>query len=91
VFGVPSTSNAGGIPDSKKAFTQTAAIKLSGVEDPLVLEKVAIIEAWLSTLAKLSPAYLPNQTAAEILLYGNAAQAAGWIGDWINANHCDNR
>lgn len=85
------TSNAGGIPDAKKAFTQTAAIKLSGVEDPLVLEKVAIIEAWLSTLPKLTTTYLPKQTGAEIALYGNAAQAAGWIGDWINANHCDDR
>ncbi len=85
------TSNAGGIADAKKAFTQTAAIKLSGVEDPLALEKVAIIEAWLSNLQKLTPTHLPNQTGAEIALYGNAAQAAGWIGDWINQNHCDDR
>ncbi|WP_423128188.1 hypothetical protein [Gaoshiqia sp. Z1-71] len=82
------TSNAGGIKDSKKGFTQVAAIKLSGVTDALVLEKVAIIESWLATVGKLSAANLPNQTAQDILTYGDAAAAAGWIGDWINENHC---
>ncbi len=82
------TSNAGGISNSKKAFTQVAAIKLSGVQDPAVLEKVYIIESWLANIGKLEPGYLPNQTGADISLYGNAAQAAGWIGDWINTNHC---
>ncbi len=82
-------SNAGGIPDSKKGFTQVTAIKLGGLNVPQeVLNDVMVIELWLSNIGKLNPTFLPNQTIAEIALYGDAAAAAGRIGDWINNNHC---
>ena len=83
-------TNAGGIKDSKKGFTQVAALKLSGVaNNPAVAADVAIIESWLATKSKLvACTYLPNQTAAEKITYGDVAAAAGRIGDWINANHC---
>lgn len=87
-------SNAGGIRDSKKAFTQVAALKLSGVaNDPAVAADVAIIENWLTSISKLvACSNLPNQTAADKLTFGDAAAAAGRIGSWINANHCgDNK
>jgi hypothetical protein len=84
-------SNVNGIKDAKKAFTQLAAIRLSGVDetDPELAAAVATIEAWLSIYgAKLTDANLRNQSAAEILAYGNAKAAADVISQWINANHC---
>ncbi|MEP6700775.1 MAG: hypothetical protein ABJA85_05645 [Bacteroidota bacterium] len=84
------TSNAGGIKDSKKAFTQLAAIRLSGVDetDPALSGAIATIECWLGSIPKLSPANLPNQSATSITTCGNAKNAAGIISDWINAHHC---
>jgi hypothetical protein len=88
-------SNAGGIRDSKKAFTQAAAIKLSQMQfgssvPQSVLDDVAIIETYLSGLGqKLSgsaPVFLPTGTAGS----SAAAAAAGRIGDWINEHHCTN-
>jgi hypothetical protein len=79
------TSNAGGIPDSKAGFNQVVAIKLSGsTVSPTasVWADVAIVENWLSQLSKLSPTYLPTGNQA-------AKEAAGRIGDWINAHHCN--
>lgn len=79
------TSNAGGLRDSKKAFLQVAAIKLSGSSvspTAAVWADVAICEAWLATLGKLSPANLPTGNAS-------VSTAAGNIGDWINTNHCE--
>ena len=76
--------NAGGLLDSKKAFKQVAAIKLSGSTVSIsasVWADVAICENWLSGLGKLSPTNLPTG-------YSAASEAAGRIGDWINANHC---
>ncbi|HMK18741.1 MAG TPA: hypothetical protein VK492_11090 [Chitinophagaceae bacterium] len=87
-------SNAGGIRDSKKGFTQVAALKLSGLAsdpglDPAVAADMAIIENWLASISKLvACSNLPNQTAAQKLTYGDAAAAGGRIGNWINANHC---
>jgi hypothetical protein len=85
-------SNAGGIKDSKKGFTQVAALKLSNAYptgNAGIDADVATIENWLATKGKLvACSNLPNQTAGEIAAYGNAAAAAGRIGDWINANHC---
>ena len=79
-------SNAGGIADSKKAFTQLSAVRLSGVDtDPAIAGPVATIECWLSSMSKLSPSYLPNQTN---MICGDAKAAASAISDWINANHC---
>ena len=79
-------SNAGGIKDSKKGFTQVAALKLSGAYptgDALIDADVATVEAYLASLNKLvACTYLPTGNAA-------AAAAAGRIGDWINANHCN--
>ena len=79
-------SNAGGMKDSKKGFTQVAALKLSGIADdlnldPAVAADIVIIETWLAGLGKLSCDNLPT---------GNApvASAAGRIGSWITANHC---
>ena len=78
-------SNAGGIKDSKKGFTQVAALKLSGIYPTGNLSidaDVLTIETWLAGLGKL--------VACSNLPTGNAAvgAAAGRIGDWINANHC---
>lgn len=79
------TSNKGGIRDSKKAFLQVAAIKLSGGTSSnlpaSVWTDVQLIESWLSTLGKLSP---------NNLLTGNktVSAAAGRLGDWIDQNHC---
>jgi hypothetical protein len=77
-------SNKGGLADSKAGFTQVAAIKLSGSTvhpSSSVWQDVAIVEAWLNTLNKLSPTYLPSNNSA-------AKAAAGRIGNWIDANHC---
>jgi hypothetical protein len=78
-------SNAGGIPDSKKGFTQVAALKLSGIYptgNAGIDADVVTIETWLSSLGKL--------VACSNLPTGNSAVggAAGRIGDWINENHC---
>ncbi len=79
------TSNAGGIKHSKKGFLQVATIKLSGgtsLNTPASLwSDVTIVENWLGTLSKLSPANLPTGNTA-------ASAAAGRIGDWIDDNHC---
>ena len=80
------SSNAGGMADSKKGFLQVAAIKLSGstvLSTDSVWTDVAIVEAWLSSLNKLTPSTLNDFSNS------NAAQAAGRIGDWIDANHCE--
>lgn len=78
------TSNRGGMKDSKLGFLQVAAIKLSGTVLPSasVWQDVAIVETWLATLGKLSASNLPT---------GNQSvkAAAGRIGDWIDANHCE--
>lgn len=84
------TPNTKGIKDSKKAFTQLASIRLSGADetDPAISGAIAVIEGWLASIPKLSPAYLPNQTAAEIATFGNAKAAADAISAFINAYHC---
>ena len=80
-------SNKKGLADSKAAFTQAAAIKLSeglGLVKPSasVWADVAIVDAYLATLNKLTPTYLPTGNAA-------AKAAAGRISTWIQANHVD--
>ena len=78
------SSNKGGIADSKKGFLQVAAIKLSGstvLPSATVLADVAIVEAWLADLPQLTPTSKYSNAAA--------SAAAGRIGDWINANHCE--
>lgn len=80
------TSNAGGIPDSKKGFLQVATIYLSGAtvyHAASVWTDVAIVEDWLSTLGKLSPTNLPTGNSV-------VGSAAGRIGDWVDENHCEN-
>jgi hypothetical protein len=79
------TSNVGGIADSKKGFLQVATIYLSGAtvyRSATVWADVAIVEAWLLTLGKLSPTNLPtgNNTVGSV---------AGNIGDWVDKNHCE--
>jgi hypothetical protein len=88
------SSNSGGMTDSKKAFTQLAAIRLSAAlglldEDNLeIAGAIADIECFLNNLPnKLSPAYLPNQTGTCGTV--KAKNAAETLSDWINANHCD--
>jgi hypothetical protein len=81
------SSNKKGLADSKAAFTQAAAIKLSaglGLVKPSasVWADVAIVDAYLATLNKLTPTYLPTGNAA-------AKAAAGRISTWIQANHVD--
>ena len=79
------TSNQLGLPDSKKAFTQLVAIKLSAATigvNASVWSDVAIAENYLSGLGKLTPSYLPTGNS-------DAANSAGSIGNWINANHCN--
>lgn len=79
------TSNQNGLADSKKAFTQLVAIKLSVStigNNASVWSEVAVAESYLSTLSKLSPSYLPTGNSA-------ASNAAGAIGVWINTNHCN--
>jgi hypothetical protein len=85
-------SNQGGIKDAKRAFTQLAAIRLSGVDEtnPAISAAITTIDNWLASLGvKLTPTTLVDQTSAEITLYGNASAAASTISSWINANHCD--
>ena len=79
------TSNNHGLPDSKKAFTQVVAIKLSSATigaNASIWTYVSIAENYLSTLNKLNPNYLPTGNNA-------ASTAAGNIGNWINSNHCN--
>lgn len=85
------TSNAGGIPDAKKAFTQLAAIYLSGVDisATTIAGDVAIIEAWLTSLGqKLSPTYLPMESDIDVATYGDVRTAADNISTYINAHEC---
>src|SRR4029079_13950184 len=78
-------SNQGGISDSKKGFTQIAALKLSGAYptgNAAIDADVVTVETWLATLGKLvGCSNIPTGNAL-------AGAAAGRIGDWINANHC---
>lgn len=79
------TSNQNGLPDSKKAFTQIVAIKLSSStigSNASVWSYVTTAEAYLNSLNKLTPSYLPTGNGA-------AGSAAGSIGTWINNNHCN--
>jgi hypothetical protein len=81
------TSNAGGMRDAKMAFLQVAAIKLSGSSVALnatVWADVAIAEAYLSTIPKLTPSTIPKNSSASKA----AGEAGGRIGKWIDDNHC---
>lgn len=72
--------------DALKAFFQASAIKLSAAtisSTASVLADVKIIEDWLATQPKLtsvSIVSIPKNKAV--------AEAAGRIGNWIDANHC---
>lgn len=79
------STNVSGIADSKKGFLQVATIYLSGStvnSSASVWANVSAVEAWLATLGKLSPSNLPTGNTA-------VGSAAGQIGYWINANHCE--
>lgn len=68
-----------------KAYFQYAAIQLSKAELPAdseVAAAYAAIEAYFSTIAKLSP------TNAATVNGGDMGTYAGVIGNWIDANHC---
>ena len=65
--------------NTKRAFTQYATIVLSGVDlslFPDLAEAMAVIEDYF---ANLYPDAAPRQVN----------QAAGYIGDWVDQNHCD--
>lgn len=79
------SSNKGGIADAKKGFLQVAAIRLSGntvLPAATVWADVTIVETWLASLPKLTTTNLKNFSNPDV------AAAAGRIGDWINAHHC---
>jgi hypothetical protein len=79
------SSNKGGLLNAKAAFTQAAAIKLSGVAaSASVWADVAIIDGYLATVAKLSPTSLPKDNS----MNAAAGAAAGRIGSWIDSHHC---
>ena len=80
------SSNAGGIADAKKAFLQVASIKLSGnnvLAAATVWADVQIVETWLSSLPKLTPANLKSWANSD------AAAAADRISEWIILHHCE--
>jgi hypothetical protein len=80
------SSNKGGIAHAKQGFLQVAAIKLSGstvLPAATVWADVTIVENWLATLPKLTPANVKNYSNPDV------AAAAGRIGTWINAHHCE--
>ena len=82
-------SNAKGLLNAKAAFTQAAAVKLSGSSvspSATVWADVAIIDNYLASIAKISPTAIPgnSKTGANAA----AGAAAGRIGQWIDANHC---
>jgi hypothetical protein len=80
------TSNKGGMLNAKQAFTQAAAIKLSGVvATASVWADVQIIENYFATMPKISATLIPKNNS----LNTEAGAAAGRIGTWINANHCN--
>jgi hypothetical protein len=79
--------------DAKHAFTQYAAIMLSlqaqeldksDITDPKLLDALNYIETYFLTKSKL--------TSGNITKFPNdrkLRQASGFIGNWIDANHCD--
>ncbi len=76
---------------SKHVFQQVAAAKLSiaagsvNVENAVtLLNNIAIAEAWLETLGKLSPDNIPNPKNNS----DKAKDAASYIANWITSNHC---
>jgi len=86
--------NKGGIPTAKQAFTQYAAIMLSaekygtiGDIPSEVQDALDVIEAYFDGKPKLTSSnynktnIFPNNAAVK--------QAAGFIGDWIDENHCE--
>ena len=80
------SSNAGGIADTKKAFLQVAAIKLSAdnvLPTASVWADVQLVEDWLSSLPKLTLSNLKNWKNKDV------AAAAGRIGNWITLYHCE--
>lgn len=84
------SSNKGGLPNVKAGFTQAAAIILSGVErnaeTAALWADVDLIVNYIGGLTtKLSATNIPKNSSA------NAAvgAAAGRIGQWIDANHCN--
>jgi hypothetical protein len=80
------SSNKGGIADAKQGFLQVSAIKLSGntvLPAATVLADVTIVENWLVTLPKLTTTNIKNYSNKD------ASDAAGRIGIWINAHHCE--
>jgi hypothetical protein len=83
------TSNAGGIPDAKKAFSQLAAILLSNADQTPIASDIATIQNWLASLGqKLSPTFLPMESDADVITYGDVRTAADNISNYITTHDC---
>lgn len=66
-----------------QCFFQVSAIKLSGVNlslFPDLKARVDACEACLRAMPKLTPSTVTNS---------GCGSDGGWIGDWIDANHCE--
>jgi len=84
------TPNSSGITDATKAFTQLAALRLSGATDASLEDAIKAIDDWLASFGvPLTPANLRNQTEDEKTTYGDAKAAADKISNWIQLHHCD--
>lgn len=84
------SSNKGGISHAKSGFHQLATIYLSQLKlgqtftDPALEAAVATIETYLAGLPKLTPTNVSLQPSNQ-----DVKNAAGFIGDWVKQNHCD--
>jgi hypothetical protein len=83
------SSNKGGKSAAKAGFHQVAAVYLSQrlpnispFTDAELLANVKIVEDYLKELPKLTP------TNVGSFRDQNVKEAAGFIGDWIEKNHC---
>ena len=75
--------------DSKNGFAAVATLKLSSTNyaaaiDPTLVKAVNIVETWLATKGKLSPAYLPTGSTS-------VRNAATYIESWIKMYTCSDR
>lgn len=84
------TSNQKGKADAKAAFLQLAAIKLSGVDisGTEVGNAASIIESYFTGKPKLTPTNVNDESVFPS--DKDVKEASGFIGDWIQENHCEN-
>jgi hypothetical protein len=87
------TSNKGGISTAKQGFTQYAAIMLSaklyGTEGDIPAElqaKLNVINSYFASKVKMTTS---NYNKAPFTEDAAVKAAAGYIGNWIDENHCE--